>query len=325
MIVILVGFAVIGLLLLLSYSPGRQRKLSEIIADLESLLRISSPGRAYPIHENIAFFRSLRTLPGYVYWALTRRRRIVAAKLLEIADLPLPRWEMELYKDLSYVERKDFPGLSKPLRQTILQHIQAHPDAKMLELGCGSMEVTRQALQQLKASGSNAKPLIVGVDLARQSWDAIKVTLAELADFVEIRQITSLDEIEDFQPQKPTILFHQGDALEIAQLHGHKFDLLYSSRFRHHLDKNAKAKLDTVSQDLATTVVEYDDYRTAISWIPPILTAWNRPVLMNGSILSQLRQPSKKELKYEKHATDSVSIRFYSPPGSYTRTYQRKR
>ncbi len=324
MIVILVGFIILVLLVVPSYYPGRQRKLTEIIADLEALLQATPTDKAYPIQENIAFFRSLRTLPSYVYWALTRRRKIIASKLLEIADLPLPRWEMELYKDLSYVESKEFPGLSKPLRQTILQHIQAHPEAKMLELGCGSMEVTRQVLQKLKLSGSDAKPVIVGVDLAQQSWDAIQVTFAALADFVEIRQAATLEVVEGFRPQKPTILFHQGDALEIAHLHGHKFDLLYSSRFRHHLDEQAKTRLDTVSRDLATSVVEYDDFRTAVSWIPPILTAWNRPVLMNGAILSQLRQPSKKELKLAKQHPDGVSIDFYSPPGSYTRTYQQK-
>jgi len=316
-VVIIVGVAVID-----AIRTKRQQKLKQIVQDLERLLQ-SKPDETYAIQENIAFFKAIRTLPGYVIWALTRRRRIVASKLLEIADLNLPRWEKELYADLAHVERKNIPGLSKPLRNLLLEYVATEP-VKLLDLGCGSMEVERQLITELRKQGTVQPSLFVGVDLAPQAWDAIQETFAELQDVVVLKQIKNLSEVVDYKPQKPTILFFCGDALEAARLHGHLFKVVFSSRFRHHLNDSQKQLLDKLRVSIADYSIEYDDYRSAFSWILPLTTAWNRPILLNGAIFSQIRQPWKKDLKGHYGKFERTTIKLFSPPGSYARISTKK-
>jgi hypothetical protein len=304
-----------ALIVLPSLSRSRQRKLTLIIKDLEKLKAKASPEMQNAIAENITFFRAIKTIPGYIYWALTRRPAIDGQKLLEIADLPLPQWEQELYKDLSHVERKKFPGLLKPLCEFLLKGIKTKQYSTILDLGCGGMEVESQVLSALQRTGIKRPIVFVGVDSAPQAWGATQDTFAEFHNRVKVEQIKSLSVLKNYPAKKPTIFFYRGDALKSARSDGHNFDLVFSSRFRHHLSKSDKSKLDRISQQIPSTVIEYDDFSTAFSWIPPILTAWYRPILLNGAIFSQLRQPSKTELKNQKQK--GSDIKFFSPPGSY--------
>jgi hypothetical protein len=300
---------------LVSLNPSRWRKLNEVVRDLEQYLKTAPKDQQYAIRALIVFFRASRTLPGYIFWALTTRRTLAPDKVLEIADLPLPRWEKELYIDLSHVERKDFPGLSKPLRKLLVERVSQRSVQKTLDLGCGGMEVERQVIKEILQKGKAQDVVFVGVDLAPQAWDAIQETFAEFNDKVVLKQIKELRTVDSIQPTKPTIVFYCGNALDISEMHGHYFDLIFSSRFRHHLDAEQKRRLDKLSDNLATEVIEYDDYRSATSWIPPLLTAWHRPILLNGAIFSQVRQPWKHELKDDA----GMVTKIFSPPGSYAR------
>lgn len=308
--------------LVLSISPKRQAKISAVISDLEKYKVTSSPETHYAINENIVFFKAIRTFLGYCYWGFSRRRKIDPNKLLEIADLPLPRWEKELYSDLSHVERKEFPGLSKPLRKLLVDHIASNNAAVLLDLGCGSMEVERQTLVMLKRKSLDANPIFIGVDSAPQALQAIEANFEDLQQEVDIKK---LDSLKDFNPKtlnKPTIFFYCGDALEVADLHGHKYDLIFSSRFRHHLNKDEKARIDSISHRLTHYVIEYDDYHTSMSWLPPVLTAWYRPILLSAANFSQIRQPSKKSLMKQKSLKQSsTKVLLFRPPGSYAKIF----
>jgi hypothetical protein len=322
--VLLLISVLIVLTLLLSASSARYKKLARIRADLSKLKKRARLSQMYAIEENLVFFKAIRTLPGYLYWALTRRRHIETTKLLEIADLPLPHWEQELYQDLTYVENKKFPGLSKPLMKLLLKFIHEKPDAIILELGCGSMEVVRQTFDELhKHDAEVPNVMFVGVDLAPQAWDAIRQNFTTVADKVDVARIDSLNQVKTLKVKKPTILFLEDDALKIAKQYGKHFDLIYSSRFKHHLNQSEKAELDTIAKTGASMFIEYDDYRSAISWLPPLLTAWYRPILLNGAIFSQLRQPSIRQLKSEQRNGKSGSVLLFSPPGSYAKITER--
>lgn len=314
-------FAIILIVVILfsvSYHvPKRTRKINAVISDLEALLLRSPEKDKYAIKENIVFFKALKSLASYVRWALGRRRKIIPDQLLEIADLSLPTWEKELYDDLAFVERKNFPGLSKPLKRMILSHLQTQ-QTTILDIGCGGMEVERQVIIDYLKNGTRGAPVFVGIDLAPQAWDAVNDTFRDMKDNVTLKQIKNIKELKSHYGDKPTILFHCGDALEIAQLHGERFDLIVSSRFRHHLNADQKNLFDHVGANIAKASIEYDDYRTALSWIPPLLTAWNRPILLNGAIFSQIRQPWKKDLIKERRDS-KTKIVFFSPPGSYAR------
>lgn len=323
-VLILFFTAMATVLLVASISPERRKKLDLISRDLRALEKKAPDDQKYAIKENIAFFQAIKTVPGYIFWSLTRRRNIDPVELLEIADLPLPVWERELYTDLAHVERKDFPGLSKPLRNLLVKFLSDRKVTKVLDLGCGGMEVQRQVLVELKKQNKNCTPVFIGIDLAPQAWEAINNTFRSMKDDVDIRKINDISETKNYKPSKATVLFHCGDALEIASLHGKQFDVIISSRFRHHLDKKQKDILDHISLNIANYAIEYDDYRSAISWVAPISTAWYRPVLLNGAIFSQIRQPWKKELKSQNKMGVS-QVQFFSPPGSYAKISKAKR
>jgi hypothetical protein len=312
----------VGVSVVLSVSPKRRSKLAEIIFDLEKLQSTAPTDIRYAIAENIAFFKSTRTFYGFCYWALTRRNKIDAKRLLEIADLPLPRWEKELYNDLSYVERKEFPGLSKPLKKLLIRHITQEKETILLDLGCGSMEVERQCIVELSKMKAEYNPIFLGIDAAPQALDAIQSNFASLKGRVDIAKIESLNDFNPGRVDKPTMFFYCGDALEVAELLGHKYSLIFSSRFKHHLDDTDKRRIDSLSQKLTHYVIEYDDYRTAMSWLPPVITAWYRPVLLGAAIFSQIRQPSKKELLKQKSlAGPDTRISLFNLPGSYAKVY----
>jgi SAM-dependent methyltransferase len=323
--VFIILILVLALLAGLSVSPSRHKKLDFIVRDLQNLLKTARPDQVYAINENIAFFRAIKTIPGYVAWAATRRRNIVAKNLLEIADFPLPRWEKELYDDLAHVERKNFPGLTKPLRNLLVAYIKSKKSAILLDLGCGGMEAERQAIVELRKQGVQHSTAYVGIDLAPQAWDSIQDNFNELKGEVDIKKISDISDIERYKTDKPTILFHCGNALEIASLHGHRFDLIISSRFRHHLDGAGKKLLDHISLNIANELIEYDDYRSAFSWIAPLLTAWYRPILLNGAIFSQIRQPWKHDLRATKSDTGKLTVKIFSPPGSYAKIALKKK
>jgi SAM-dependent methyltransferase len=317
-VLICVGIVFVLTLFFLSVNPRRNRKIDSIIEDLKKLKQNSSDDLQYAIDKNIEFFKYSRTIAGYFIWGMFKRNKIDPVKLLEVADLPLPRWEKELYSDLSHVEQKEFPGLSKPLRKLLISHTVSRKKTIILDLGCGSMEVERQVFSHSSKSNAGTVPVFIGVDSAPQAFEAITSNLKNLD--VEIKEIKSLDKIDKLHINKPTILFYCGDALEVADLHGHKFDLIISSRFRHHLTESEKNKIDSISRRLTNYVIEYDDYHTKVSWIPVVLTAWSRPILLSAANFSQIRQPSKKDLISQKRQKN-IKIQIFSPPGSYAKTF----
>lgn len=321
-ILLYIGLFIVIFICILSISPKRIKKIQKIIYDLESLSRNAPNNQKYALNELLIFFRLIYTIPGFFWWGFTKRAKLDGLHLLELADLPLPIWEAELYRDLSHVERKPFPGLSKPLRNKIVEYLSENTGLPLLDLGCGSMEVERQSLSRILQDHSDYKPVILGIDLSADAYLSIKDNFVDFTPEIMIKQIDSLENIESMQYEQPTILFYQGDALDVANTHGHNFGMIFSSRFRHHLNEEAMRKLDSISHKYSHYVVEYDDYRTATSWIPPLMTAWYRPVLLSAAIFSQLRQPTKIELiKQKKQMVPHLEIKLFNPPGSYTRTY----
>lgn len=312
-----------GILILVAYlsiQPSRWAKLDEIIRDLEVLKKKPIGNQHYALEENIIFFKSLRTIPQYILWGLTRRRRLDPKRLLEIADLPLPKWESELYDDLSRVERKKIPGLTTPLRRLIVEMIMKNPKFTSMDLGCGGMEAERQSVEAIIKVNKKFDIKFVGVDLAEQSWAAINNTFEDLKQVVSLHYVKTFVEIQNIKDKGIKIIFICEDGIDFADKHGNKFDLIFSSRFNHHLNDVDKKKSGKLMKNKSLNYIEYDDYSTPISWLLPITSAWFRPILMNGAILSDIRQPTKKELILQKRVNkDWLTIRFFNPPGSYAK------
>lgn len=318
MLVIVLTFIVLVALLGKFVLPSKRKKLiASIISDLEEYRLRAPVSEHYGIDENSRFFRAIKHIPTFLYWAVVHSPSITADKLLEIADLELPHWERQLYKDLRWVERKNFPGLLRPLVNTL----EACDARIFLDIGCGAMEVERQIILRDARRKTPRPRIFIGVDLSETALEVIHATFKNHEDSVSIHNITSLSakELSSFLDQKHVkhqILFLNADATKLALSEHISVDVVYSSKFKHHLRNADKHTFDISIKPLAPIVMEFDDYRTAFSWVPLALTGWKRPILLNGALLSRLRQPAKNSLKKQ---TKTQTIRFFSPPGSYIR------
>jgi hypothetical protein len=295
----------------------RSQIIEEVLADLERLKndKPQDLDLQYAVQENIRFFEAAKHPFSFLRWQLFVAPNIDASRLLELADLSLPKWETVLYEGLRRMERKKFPGLLTPLVRTLV----SMPGIVYLDVGCGAMETERQVIELLNKRNDTAPRVFVGVDQSPASYDVINETFSEIIDRVEIVKIADRDRESLLAALKPgskhRIVFVEADALELEKwLSAQEVDIVYSSRFKHHLPEALKWQMDESLKKVGKFVLEYDDYRTPLSWIQQTLAAWSRPVLLNGALLSRLRQPSKKDLKAQRGKGD---IHFFSPPGSY--------
>lgn len=297
----------------------RKATIDSILLDLEDLLVTQTDGKK-PIEENIRFFRATKHVVTFLLWQLFHAPRVNKDDLLELADLPIQRWEKQLYKDLQWVERKRFPGLLRPLTTYL-----ANKDAKiMLDIGCGSMEVERQVISLLNRDKSHKKRIFIGVDNSPTALQMIEENFKNKRDLVSIHSIRSLDRKDiaehlDGELLKHRILFLHDSANNIVNEKHKYIDVAFSCKFKHHLSEDRKKQFDISITNLAREAIEFDDYRTASSWIPLAITAWRRPALLNGALLSRLRQPSKSELGQDER---SHMIKLYNPPGSYIKFFK---
>ena len=72
-------------------------------------------------------------------------------KLLELTDFPFSHWDKEMHRKLIEMEKKDFPGLVKPLVDGVVNLILGKNRSRFIgvSLGCGGMEVERQIIKKL--------------------------------------------------------------------------------------------------------------------------------------------------------------------------------
>lgn len=101
----------LGVLMALSYIVPYRRTRNpwsdskEILADLKSLA--SHPKYAEAVKVHTEFFRVSRSPISYLCWLVFKapRLRRNRAKLTELADLPLPRWQKSVLEALSWFEK----------------------------------------------------------------------------------------------------------------------------------------------------------------------------------------------------------------------------
>ena len=292
----------------------RRRVIGAIVADLEHLIAECGPGfRRRAIEANLDFFRAARSPVTFLWWQLGRARRVDADHLLELADFPLTSWQAQLYRDLGWAERKSFPGLLTPL----VQFLSASNAKTFLDFGCGAMATERQVI--LAGSGlAGPGRFFLGLDSSPVAWDLIQETFGDMADAVQLIRIQDLIGLDPegllSQSICPNVVaFLNADVTALAPS-GKVFDIAFSSKFAHHLNYEQNENITQQAMRIAKRYVEYDDYKSSLSWIPPTLMAWRRPVLLNGALLSRLRQPTKRQLL---NFPRFSHVTFHSPPGAY--------
>ncbi|MFO8143456.1 MAG: hypothetical protein R6T78_02125 [Dehalococcoidales bacterium] len=289
---------------------NRQRQINEILADLKSLE--DDPEYRDGVKLNTEFFRALRFPLSYLWWLLYRapRLRKERPRIVELADLPFPRWQDVLLEMLSWFEiRIDI--VLRPIKQQIVREVYRLKEIKkepivLASFGCGGMELERQVVFQLLRSRFKFPLLIVGVDYSAAIVDVINRKFANLVakGILEIEIVDHLENEDEFNLLKQraakhrfTIVLFRTDAFELQKLPEDSFDLVYHTRLRHHLTEMERESLDKLAVHLAPKFMELDDLYSITGIVVMSIFLWRFPVLLNGGVLSYLRDLSRKELK----------------------------
>jgi hypothetical protein len=108
--------------------------------------------------------------------------------------------------------------------------------------------------------------------------------------------------------QGVSIVLFNTDAFELQDLPEDSFDLVYHTRLRHHLAVEERDRLDKLTIHLAPKFMELDDVFSIPGIIAESIFIWRFPVVLNGGILSYLRDFSKKELRAQEKKGWQVNI-----------------
>lgn len=308
-------------------SQARTEQIEEILQDLKDLKKQGFENM-YALDENIKFFEAMRSPFKYIKWFISERPKIDGSRLLELSDFPLGhgRWEAILQAELLEIEQWKFPDNLARFRKStleLLQHLQSDERLVLLNLGCGPMELERQIIQNYLATNNKQKIVFVGIDTSDAS-----LTLAEnniQSARIPLKRVSSFDSVvlaelnlEYANEQFYTVLF-KGDALKTDQYFKKgEVDILFYTKFRHHLQGNQKVYFDKMIRDVSGHIVEDDHLNNLFMFIVPLLvrSRWGHPVLLNGAMFSSLRCPLKKDLQ---QLASSWSIKL--APDGYTKVY----
>ena len=273
--------------------------IDQILSDLEKL-KISGFDNEYALNENIVFFHAAKNFFYYFMWLVTHVPKIDADRLLELTDLDFPKWKEELHLSLIEMSRRKFPGLIKPLCDYLVSYVLKKHPLFILDIGSGSMEIERQVISRLINHGIKNKPIFIGLDNSPTACRIAKKNLSQLGEIIEIHELINWDDvfalgINDTNQKFKTVLINN-DLSFLSKCGDKQLDLIFYSKFKHHLPADIKKELEDITGKKAKIVAEYDDYKSFHFLVPQSMGAWRYPVLMNGAIFSRLRCPSKGEL-----------------------------
>lgn len=286
----------------------RSAIIDAVILDLIEYRKSCDQQLYYAIDENIRFFEAARSLPRYIFWLLTKSSKINGHRILELSDFHLRdgEWEKMLLGQLLALERKNIPDLIGPLRKQLSKEIRTLAQQKkgplvIMNMGCGGMETERRVALELLKKPLTQPVTFIGID---SSPAAIKVAQQNLQSFGnEFSRLESLTpdvihSIKNDQTDKPVqFKVFIGDALNIYNYaEPQTIDILFHSKFHHHLSDQDKKRFDDMINTIACCTIEFDDYRGAYLPILSILTGWNKPILLNGAVISSLRDPTKEDI-----------------------------
>ena len=327
--------SIAGLTYLVPYKRTHRRRaeIKEILTDLKSLE--SQPNYQEAAKINIEFFRAIRSPFGYLWWLIFRapNLRRNRTKLVELIDLPFPKWQKEVLETLSWFEV--WMRLLVPIRERIIQELARLKKTKqgpivVASIGCGGMELERQIIYQLIRRRFDAPVIFIGVDYAPASFEVATAKFKNLTakGLVEIRTASHLGNAAlnklkaEAANRKLMLVFLKADAFNLKGLAEDSFDLVYHTRLRHHLTLKQGRNLDKLASHLAPRLIELDDLFSIPEIIIISIFTWRFPAVLNGAIFSYLKDFSKKELLAQKWEAEcsrkpfSCYLRVRDKPGS---------
>ena len=290
----------------------RAREIQEIISDLE-LLKLDSKYRE-AAEINIGFFKAARSLFCFIHWLVSvaprlRRRR---ERLLELADLPLKKWQRKTHQGLIKYQSGKFTGrmvtaFIEELCRILLtiKETKSSQPIVVFDLGFGGGELGRQVFKRFP----DVSLVYVGIDISPAIMETAKQAFQPLHEKGEIifKELPILnDEVVDALGReasntgKKVVAVWCGDILTLDKhLSPGKMDIIWHARVFHHLSSADKARLVDICRRLSPITVEMDDHNCFCLKFWAMVTTWlmhPNVALMNGAFLSCLRVPAKEEL-----------------------------
>ena len=331
--------AILGSLGALTYlvpyqrSHHRQAEIKEILANLKSLG--SNPNYQSAVKLNIEFFRAVRNPFSFAWWLMVRapKLRKDRTKIVELLDLPFPKWQKSVLETLSWFEV--WMRALVPIKYYIIKELDRLQGIKqepiiVANFGCGGMELERQIIYELLRRRFSFPLVLVGIDYSPASFEvaASKFRNLESKGLVEIKAIPQLgsETLRELKAgavsRRPTVVLLHANAFDLKELPKDSFDLVYHSRLRHHLTPSEGDKMDKLASHLAPKAVELDDIFSVLGVIIISIFVWRFPAVLNGAVLSYLRDFSRKELASKKEAGWNVVLTG-KPLTSYLRAYHK--
>jgi len=284
---------------------NRGKTINEVLEYLRSIEKTTA--NQYALQENIIFFRKIKNFFSYLQWLLFRAPKIDSPQLWELSDFENPsRWEGELQRELIMMEKKKFPGLITPLRDWMVQFIVDNNPTILMDLGSGGMEIELQIIKELGKKDYAKKLIFVGIDRSNVARKIAMDNLSEMASEIEIREIEYMNKnmlhgIRSENRSRHLVIVCKNDIFNLQSDFGKdEVDVIFYSKFKHHLEERTKSSFEKIVIDVAPIVVEFDDYCGWPHFILQSIGTWSFPILMNGAIFSRLRDKTKKQLLDQK-------------------------
>lgn len=307
MVAILGSIAALTYLVPYKRTHKRWAEIQEILADLKSLE--PHPNYQEAVRVNVEFFRAIRCPFSYLWWLAFRapKLRRNRTKLVEIIDLPFPKWQKEVLETLSWFEV--WMRILVPIREQIIRELVRLKKTKqepivVASIGCGGMELERQVIYQLLRKRFDLPVIFVGVDSSPASFEVATAKFRKLTakGLVQIKAASHLgnDDLNQLKAeaasQKLLLVFLEADAFDLEGLAEDSFDLVYHTRLRHHLTHEEGGRLDKFASHLAPRLVELDDLFSVLGIILISVFVWRFPAVLNGAVFSYLKDFSRKEV-----------------------------
>ncbi len=301
-------------------SQRRRNKIEEVLSYLENQITQGNSDND-GIAENITFFRHAYSRIDFYKWLYTKATTIRQENLLELMDIdPNSPYDKELVTSLAATERKVFPGLVNPLVKEIFHLIYDHDQSIIMSLGSGAMEVERRVITKLIRSGNKKPVFFVGIDNSDTSHGIAKNNLAEIKSGINIIEInelndTSLQLIINKNKSLYTIILCKNNIFLFDKcFKKSQFDVAYNCFFKHHLTAEQSEKADDILKRHTKIMIDYDGVKSNFNSFIQSLFVWQNPVLLNGTVFSNLRYLKKSDLK---SMNDGVKIKTYWMKGTY--------
>ncbi|MFH1354348.1 MAG: class I SAM-dependent methyltransferase [bacterium] len=288
---------------------NRRELINSILKDLHEFRNGCDNELKYAVDENIKFFEAAKHLWKYVPWLIKRYPKIDGKRIRELADFELSNglWEEILLEQLLGLEKKKFPDVTSPLIKQLHTDISKISQYKkgpiiVINVGCGGMEIERK-LAQVFAHKPIPQPLVfIGVDLSPAALNVARHNLEDQnVSFTHLQSLTPeiISRIKNNKPGTPLQFnFLVGDALKLSDyVLPENVDIVFHSKFHHHLSDQNKKSFDDMIRKVASLTIEFDDYKGIYLPILSIFTGWDKPVLLNGAVLSSLRDPARDDIR----------------------------